>query len=180
MFLNLGNFSLAAPGEHSAGLGFGQVVLMGDYVKYFDNIIGLNLLYEYEASALFAIHSVIHYSSHTDTTGVNSLAIKGASPNLRINLAFFDKLSVYTMLGLGLYMIDETIGTLSGSGTTLGLNLGAGFDLSLDKHFKFGSALSFHNVFSKTDSSTISDSTPSGLNIGGTFMSLFLNIMYVF
>ncbi|MEW6055610.1 MAG: outer membrane beta-barrel protein [Bdellovibrionota bacterium] len=173
------NDAHAAAGEHGVGLGLGQVLLMGDFAKNFSDSLGYQLTYSYEASAMFGLLATLSMSSHSDATGDNSLDIKGFTPNLRINLAYVDKLVIYAFTGFGLFMVDETIGEQAGSVTTLGFDMGTSLNLALDKHLQFGTTLSFHNIFGKTDPATVTDSSP-GLSIGGTYLMLSLNFFYIF
>ena len=170
----------AAAGEHGVGLGLGQVLLMGDFAKNFSDSLGFQGIYSYEASQVFGLLVNLSLSSHSNADASNTLSLKALSPNLRINLAYIDKLVLYTFGGFGLVKADEKIGALQGSVTTLGFNLGAAFYLALDKHFQFGTQLSFHNVFGKTDPTTVTATNPNGLSVGGTYLGLFLNVMYIF
>ena len=171
--------SHAAAGEHGIGLSLGQILLMGDFAKNFSDSLGFNLTYSYEASAVFGLLADISMSSHTNGTATNELSLKGFSPNLRINLAFIDKLIVYSFVGFGLFMASEKVGNQNGAVTTLGFDMGGAFNLALDKHFQFGTALSFHNIFGKTDDSTATATQP-GLSVGGTYLALMLQVFYIF
>lgn len=169
----------AAAGEHGAGVGLGQVLLLGDFAKNFTDNLGFHFMYSYEASQMFGLLGTVALSSHSNADGSNTLDMKGFTPALRINLAYVDKLVLYTFLGFGLYQVDEKVGAQQGSVTTLGLAMGGAVNLALDKHFQFGTELSFHNVFGKTDPTTVSSQSP-GLSIGGTYIGLFLNLFYIF
>ena len=170
----------AATGEHSAGFGFGQNLLMGDFSKNFSDSLGFQLMYGFEASEMFGLLAHISYSNHSNASGSNSLTIKGIAPDLKINLAYFDKLVLYGLTGFGIYKVDESLDHNAGSVVTLGFDLGAGFLLNLDKHFAFGTSLAFHNIFGKTDTATVNASAPNGITIGGTYMGIFLNLFYIF
>ena len=169
----------AATGDHGAGLGLGQVLLLGDLSGPFNDSIGLHGIYSYEASALLGLYTHVHYSSHSNVTNTNSLTIKGLVPNMRVNLAYIDKLVVYGFTGFGFYMIDQTIGEQVGSVMTVGFDMGAAVAMSLTDHLQFGTELSFNNIFSKTDPATATG-TSSGMSIGGSYIGLFLNVMYIF
>lgn len=171
--------ALAAAGDHGAGIGFGQILLMGDLAKNFTDNIGFHAIYSFEASELLGLIANLHYSSHTGANPTDSLSLKGFVPNLRINFAYIDKLVVYGFTGFGLYMVDQTIGTQVGSVTTLGFDMGIAVNLTLHKHLQFGTELSFNNIFGKTDPTTVTD-TSTGVSIGGNFIGLFLNVTYIF
>lgn len=171
--------SHAAESTHTVGIGVGEVLLMGDFSKNVDNALGLNLIYHFGASQLFGLTTLAHISSHSGGNGQNSLAIKGLSPNVRVNLGYYDRIVVYTLGGFGFFLVDEKIGVQSGSVTTFGLNLGGGVDLLLHPHFKFGTALTFHNIFGKTDPASAIGSS-AALSIGGTYVGLFLAMGYIF
>lgn len=163
----------AAVGQHAAGLSLGQVILLGDFSTHFSDSLGFQITHQYDASDLFGVLTHISLSSHSDTTGTDDLSIKGITPNLKANLAYFDKIIVYTYGGFGLFSISEKTGGRESSVTTIGFDLGGGFDLELNEHFLFGTTLSFHNLFGKTDKAT-------AVSVGGTYVALFLNVKYVF
>lgn len=169
----------AAAGDHGAGLGLGQAMLMGDWAEDVDDTLAFTLKYSYEASALFGLMADIYYASHSNNVGTNSLSVKGLTPNLRVNFAYIDKLVLYGFTGFGLFLVDKTEGTASGSVMTLGYNLGAAANLALNEHFQFGTELSFHNIFGKTTAADTVANTPS-ISIGGTYLLVSLNVMYIF
>ncbi len=165
---------------HNAGFGIGQSLLMGDFSKYFSDSISYHLIYGFNASPLFGLLTNITFNDHANANESNTLSMKGITPNLKINLAYVDVLVVYAFSGFGLFLVEEKIGEVQGSVTVLGFDLGAGVDLALHPKFNFGTSMSFHNIFNKTDPTTITSANPTGLNIGGTFFRLFLNLQYVF
>lgn len=178
--------AFGAAGEHSAGLGVGQVVLLGDWGSYYSNALGFNGMYDFESSELFGLLINLSYSSHSNTTDASSyLHILGLTPDIKVNFAYFDKLVIYGLAGLGLFHVEQAKRIepenrlFEGSVFTIGFNAGAGFDLRVDDHYSFGTVFSFHHVLGKTDTDTMVGGTP-GLEIGGTYMRLFLNFMYVF
>ncbi len=160
-------------GEHSLGAGFGEVILTGDFAKKYSNTLGVSGIYEYKASELFGVLADISYSKHDSDDGLNSLKIFGVTPNLKINLSYFDKLTAFVMTGFGFFNVSESIGPLyGGSVTTFGFSAGPGFDLRLNEHAKFGSLVTFHNLFSKTDPNA-KNPVGKGMSIGGTYLRLF-------
>lgn len=165
--------------EHSFGVGFGQVILMGDLAKQVSDTIGLGLIYDYKASELFGVMVEGGYSKHIDSTGKNSFIARSFSPNLRVNLSYFDNLTIFAFGGFGIYSLDKTLFPTSGSVTTFGLDMGPGFELRLAPHAKFGSFISFNNAFTKSDSQAV-NSLGNGMSIGGTYMRLFLTASYIF
>ena len=186
LFLATPKQAMALPGQHSIGLGAGQILLMSEYVKSYDNGIGFHALYEYDASALFSFSARLNYSLHkgigTATIPANpadELSIKGLTPNLKVNFAYLDKLIVYGLAGFGIFLVDMIKTPQIGTAATFGFNLGTGFELPLFANFKFGSSLSFHNVFDKKDPLSVVGALPA-LGLGGTYMSLMLNALYVF
>ena len=170
----------AAVGRHGVGVSVGQVLLMGDFSKSFSDSLGWGLSYSYEASDMFGLLANLSFSNHSNANGSNTLAIKGLSPDLRVNLAYFDKLVLYGFGGFGLFRVNETVNQTPGSVWTFGLDLGTGFLLELDPHFQFGTSLGFHNIFSKTDPATATGNFPGGYTIGGTYLGIMLNIFYLF
>ncbi len=165
--------------EHSLGLGFGQVILMGDFEKNFSDSIGYDLTYDYNASEIFGIYVDASYHKHRNASGENTAIIKGLAPSLKANFAYVDKLTVYGLAGLGLYWVGETTGEIAGSVTTFGFNAGPGAELRLDDHLKFGTNVGFYNLFTKSDTEA-KNPFGKGMTIGGTFVRLFINISYIF
>lgn len=170
----------AKAGDHGVGLGVGQVMLMGDWSDHVSDAIGFNLKYSYEASEMFGVMADIHYSSHSNALETNTLGLKGLTPNLRVNLAYIDKLVVYGFTGFGLFLVDQKRGTVSASTMTLGFDLGAAANLTLNDHFQFGTQFSFHNIFEKTARSTTAGGEVVTTPIGGTYFMLALNLIYIF
>lgn len=166
-------------GEHALGVGFGEVILAGGLEKNHSDSLGLSILYDYRASELFGLMVDLSYSKHTDDTGRNTLKILGASPSLRANLAYFDKLMAYMTVGFGVFQVSETLGLASGSVTTFGFTAGPGIELRLNTHLKFGILTTFHHLFTRSDPQA-QNPAGKGLSIGGTYLRLFLSLQYVF
>lgn len=169
----------APGGMHGLGLGIGQTLLMADFSKNVSDALGYQLMYSYEASPMLGLLAMLSISEHSNSAGTNTLNIKGLSPNLKVNLAYIDKLIVYMVAGLGFFVVDEKVGTLQGTITTLGFDLGGGFSLALSKHVQFGTQILFNSIFNQT-TSTDNPPNPSGMTIGGTYVGLYLNVMYLF
>jgi hypothetical protein len=163
----------AKEGDHGAGFGLGQVFLLGDFGTIASDSMGIGFSYSYEASDLFGLLTDVTFSSHSDAGGSNHVRIKGITPNLRINLAYMDKLVTYMFAGLGFFDVDQKVGPRDGGVTTLGFGMGLAFALTMSDHFQFGTRVSFHNIFSKADPS-------ANLTIGGTYVGLSLTTMYIF
>jgi hypothetical protein len=172
----------ADPGEHSLGLGIGDEILFGNFSSNFPDSMAFQLNYNYDASPLIGLTVMASLGSHSNAITGGSLGIDGLTPDLRFNLAKFETLTFYAMSGFGLYKISESFGgsTPSASVTTIGFNLGGGFELRLAKHFAFGTSLDFYNIFSKTDDSTAAANGGTGTTVGGTYMHLMLNFSYIF
>lgn len=171
--------SKSAAQEHSLGLGFGQVILMGDFEKNFSDSLGFDFTYDYNASEMFGLLVDASYHKHKNATGENTAIIKSLTPSLKANFAYVDKLTVYGVAGLGVYWVGETIGQIAGSVTTFGFNAGPGAELRLNDHMKFGTNVGFYNLFTKADSEA-KNPFGKGMTIGGTFIRLFINISYIF
>lgn len=162
-------------GRHGAGFGVGQVFLLGDFADPFSNGLGMEFFHSYDASEMFGLMTIINLSNHSNADESNKLSLRGITPNLKMNLIYFDRFSVHALAGIGVYFINEKLGVREGSVTTMGFNFGTGFDLTLSDHFRFGTQLKFHSIFEAKDTSL---SPP--MTIGGTYMGLFLNLTYLF
>lgn len=167
-----------APGSNNVALDVGQVFLMGDMGSHYSDAIGAQLHYTYGVSDLFGFDSSLGYSDHSDGAFSMTTLLTG----LRTNLAWYDKVVPYMIVGLGFYRPSFSIAAIPGSNveaTTIapilfGVHAGAGVDLELTKKLYFGAALTLHDVFGNTTTTT----TPSGspLPVGGTYISFLLHI----
>lgn len=166
-------------GRHSAGIGFGQVILMGEFADHYTNDLGFDLLYGYKASDEFELMVNYGYLKHVSNDKLNTLTTQSLVPSLRMNLSEYDQFMVFIFGGLGFYQVSETIGPRAGSALTFGFNAGPGVDLKLNDNFKFGFLASLHNVFSKNDPDAKNPSG-QGMTIGGAYSKLFLTIQYIF
>jgi hypothetical protein len=175
-------FSISAkaePNTHSLGLNAGQVLLLGEFADRFPDAMGFNLIYNYEASDLFGVWVNAGFSNHENSATHDNLAIKSLVPDLKINLAYIDKLVIYSLVGFGLWKVDQTINLIGANVTTFGFNMGGGFALQLHEHFQFGTHLLFNNIFSKTDPGSARGNQAAQV-VGGSYMGLYLNAMYTF
>ncbi|HRK01320.1 MAG TPA: hypothetical protein PLH57_01530 [Oligoflexia bacterium] len=175
-----GGGSGPAIGSHTAGFGLGQVMLLGDFGQRLDDSIGFQFLYEYQASELFGLYVTIEKSSHSNANETEKLSLFGVIPHLRANMAYVDQLTLFGFTGFGLMKASQTQNNVEGSVLTVVFDVGGGFDLALSERFVFGTTFAFHNVFGKTDSVTITTNDPDGFSIGGTYLSLMLNVKYRF
>lgn len=167
-------------GEHSLGIGFGQVMLFGS--KFGDtasNDLGYNFIYEYKVSDMFSVLADYGYSRHLNDDRQNELIFKTFSPNFKLNFGYYDRLTIFGLAGFGLYHVNRTTGPYAGSVNSFGFNAGPGIDLRLNRHFKFGSMITFHNVFDKNDAEAKNPSG-KGMEIGGTYLRMFITASYVF
>jgi hypothetical protein len=163
-----------APGSNNLALDVGQVFLMGDLGANYSDSIGSQLHYTFGVSDVFAFDSSIGYSDHSDGKFSMTTAVAG----LRTNLAWYDKVVPYAVLGLGFYrpsyQINDTVGgqnvVNSVSPLLFGVHLGPGVDLELTRQLYFGAALTFHDVFSSSRAVS-----KGSISVGGTFMSFLLH-----
>jgi hypothetical protein len=166
--------------SHSLGLGLGHVMLMGNFSDVGANDLGFNLFYEYKTSEVFSLLIDYGYSKHIANNHQNELIIKSLSPNLKIIFNEIDNLSIFGAGGFGFYHINRTTAPYAGSITGFGLNLGPGFDLTLNDHFKFGTWITLHSVFDKNDPDAKGPNGKTDMTIGGSYIRLFLSASYIF
>ena len=139
----------AEAGEHSAGLAIGQAWPSGDMASgNIDSSIAPQLFYEYEASDIFSLFANAMPLNHTD----GKLKMTATALGIKANLIYYDKLSPYALLGMGLYFVDKefiTAGvTERGKKTLFGIQLGVGADVDISEHFFAGMGFHLHNLFS--------------------------------
>jgi hypothetical protein len=135
---------------HTIGIGIGQTFLLGDFRKHGEDKITWDVLYSYSASHSFDFAAGFHTSSHkhqgkkTETTGL-TLGIKAKGFQ-------YDNFSPFLIGGVGFYrprVTRDVAGEMvrSDSKTTFGLNVGAGCDLRLNRHFSVGLLFQYHDPF---------------------------------
>ncbi len=160
---------------HSLGLGIGQTFIMGDAADNGEDKITWDVYYNYSASYSFDFMTNFHTSKHKyqgkyiETTGL-ALSIKAKAFQ-------FDSFAPFALGGLGFYwpkMRREVAGSLQDSKTktTFGLNLGAGAELRLNRHFMVGVIGHYHNPFDvKQD---------NGLDVELSYFKLLVTLFYTF
>lgn len=131
---------------HSAGLQVGQAWPAGDIGRDVDGAIVPGIFYEYAASDVFSLLANAYKSSHSD----GRLKLTSTSIGIKGNLVYYDKLSPYATVGMGLYFLRKTVGAAQENAekTLFGINLGLGADLDLSERFFIGMLFTIHNVFS--------------------------------
>jgi len=160
---------------HSLGIGIGQTFLLGDAGDNGEDKITWDIYYNYSASYSFDFMTNFHTSKHkfqgkyVETTGL-ALSIKAKAFQ-------FDSFAPFALGGLGFYwpkMRREVSGTLqeSKSKMTFGLNLGAGAELRLNRHFMVGVIGHYHNPFDvKQD---------NGPDVELSYFKLLITLFYTF
>lgn len=160
---------------HSLGAGIGQTVLLGNYSKYGDDKIAMDLFYAYAASYSFDVLVNAHWSKHQDKG--EKMVVKGVSASIKSRLFEFDNFSPFVLGGLGFYAPRAQ---RRGGGTktwtdekiTFGLNFGGGVDLRLNESWTIGAMGQMHWPFAvKQD---------SGSDLKGYYFKMLLTLMYTF
>ena len=167
------NLSPFAPGSNNLALDLGQVFLMGDLGKNYNDSLGAQLHYTYGVSDIFGFDSSLGYSNHSNGKFSMTTALAG----LRTNLTWYDKVVPYVVFGLGFYRPSYQIDpNASVSPMVFGVHLGPGISLEMTKQLFFGASLTFHDIFGTTTT------TADGKlwDIGGTFTSFYLNVGVTF
>jgi hypothetical protein len=161
-----------APGSNNVALDVGQVFLLGQMGNNYADSIGYQAHYTYGVSDLFGFDSSLGYSSHSD----GQFSMLSALTGIRINMAYYDKVVPYTILGLGFYKPAYTVSSTDGGAPTtsssvlFGLHAGAGVDLLLTKSMFFGASITLHDVFGSDQQ--VANSTQS---MGGTYASFLIH-----
>jgi opacity protein-like surface antigen len=78
--------------------------------------------------------------------------VTASALGIKANLIYYDKLSPYALLGMGLYFVDKEFVTNSirerAKKTLFGLQFGVGADLDISDLFFAGMGFHLHNMFS--------------------------------
>jgi len=154
--------------KHSTGLMVGQVWPSGELGKDVDGNVAPGIFYEYAASDIFSLYSNAIHSSHSN----EKLKMLSTDLGIKANLVYYDKLSPYALLGMGLYFVNKKVGATQeeAEATLFGFNLGLGADLDLSEYFYMGMIFSIHNMFSKTISLPLNGNT----ELSGRWTGFFL------
>ena len=160
---------------HSIGGGIGQTVLLGNYQKYGEDKIALDLFYAYAASYSFDILVNAHWSKHQDKG--EKMIVKGLAASIKSRLFEFDNFSPFVLGGLGFYQPRAQRRTGTGKQwtdekLTFGLNFGGGVDLRLNEEWTVGAMGQMHWPFAvKQDNQS---------DLKGYYFKMLLTLMYSF
>lgn len=163
-----------SPKSNNLAIDVGQVFLMGDMGANYSDSIGTQFHYTYGVSDIFAFDTSLGYSSHSD----GKFSMASGLAGLRTNIAWYDKVVPYAVLGLGFYrpsyqIMNNTDGNAiinTVSTTLFGVHVGPGVDLEVTKQLFFGASLTFHDVFS-----TSKPLANGIIPVGGTYTSFLLH-----
>jgi opacity protein-like surface antigen len=157
--------------KHAIGFGLGQTFMLGQFEKYGDNKITVDMLYSYTASYSFDLLVNAHSSHHTYRD--KEVWVRGLSMSIKARSYEFDAFSPYLLGGLGFYRPqianDEK---QSESKNTFGFNFGAGADLRLNHKVIAGVMAQYHKPF-EVKQDEMADLT-------GSYFKLLLTMMYLF
>lgn len=161
--------------RHGFGFGLGETFLMGNYSKYGNDKITLDLLYTYAASYSFDLLVNAHMSEHEDEN--ERMKLLGLSSSIKARFVEFDNLSPYFLGGLGFYAPRakrnfNNSRSWSDQKVTFGMNFGGGIDLRLNDHYVVGVMGQLHWPF------TVQQNGQSDLK--GYYFKLLLTGMYLF
>jgi hypothetical protein len=161
--------------QHGIGLGLGQTFLLGNYGKYGQDKITLDVLYTYAASYSFDLLINAHLSEHEDKD--EAMKVMGLTSSFKGRMVEYDNFSPYFLGGLGFYAPQakrEVQGQYEWSDRkiTFGLNLGAGLDLRLNDSYVIGVLGQLHWPFRVEQD--------EGPDVKGYYFKLLLTGMYLF
>jgi opacity protein-like surface antigen len=157
---------------HSLGLALGNTWLHGDFSKYGDNGLGWDLYYNYSASHIFDLLVNFHYNHHSNSKG-GSETLRGIVPSAKVKVYQFDSFTPYGLLGLGFY--GPTVKNPDYSSNfrvVLGVTLGLGLDLRLNRNWMVGAIFQVHDPFSVPEN--------HGPKLDGSYNKLLLLGFYSF
>jgi hypothetical protein len=161
--------------QHGLGFGLGQTFLFGNYGKYGNDKITVDLLYSYAASYSFDLLVNAHMSEHKDNG--ERIKVMGLTSSIKGRFVEFDNLSPYFLGGLGFYAPKAKRNTESGTKwsdqkVTFGLNFGLGVDLRLNDNYVIGVMGQMHWPFKIQQ-----DDQP---DLKGYYSKLLITGMYLF
>lgn len=161
--------------QHGLGFGIGETFLMGNYGKYGNDKITMDLLYSYAASYSFDLLINAHMSEHKDEN--EKMKVMGLTSSIKGRFVEYDNLSPYFLGGLGFYAprakrSNGTSAQWTQQKVTFGLNFGGGVDLRLNDHYVVGIMGQMHWPF-KVEQENQSD-------LKGYYFKLLITGMYLF
>lgn len=161
--------------KHAFALGFGQSYLFGDFSDLGEDKVVMEFFYLYRASYTFQFQLNVH--SHEFNLNNQSIRLSSTNAAIKAKLYDFDAFAPYILGGLGLYwptakrMINNQLRTTDSS-TSMGINLGTGMDLYLNKKIAAGFLIHYHYPFREKF-----DNQPS---LEGHYMKLLITFTYSF
>jgi hypothetical protein len=157
--------------QHGLGFGLGQTFLMGNYGRYGQDKITMDLLYSYAASYSFDLLVNAHLSDHRDEG--DRMKLMGLTTSFKGRLVEYDNFSPYVLGGLGFYAPKaKREGEWTAQKIAFGLNLGGGVELRLNDHYVIGLMGQLHWPF-KVQQDGQSD-------LKGYYTKLLITGMYLF
>ena len=161
--------------QHGLGIGLGETFLLGNYSKYGEDKITMDLLYTYAASYSFDLLLNAHMSEHEDKD--ERMKVMGVTGSIKARFVEYDNFSPYFLGGLGFYApqakrVVNGDNEWSDRKITFGLNFGGGMDLRLNEHYAVGVMGQMHCPFVvKQD---------EGPDVKGYYFKLLITGMYLF
>lgn len=162
--------------QHGLGFGLGQTFLFGNYGKYGNDKITVDLLYSYAASYSFDLLVNAHMSEHKDNG--EKIKVRGINASIKGRFVEYDNLSPFFLGGLGFYApqakreVEPDNKKWTKQKVTFGLNFGGGIDLRLNENYVVGVMGQLHWPF-KVQQDEQAD-------LKGYYMKLLITGMYLF
>ncbi|MDH4466505.1 MAG: outer membrane beta-barrel protein [Bacteriovoracaceae bacterium] len=163
--------------NHGIGIGIGQTFLLGDYSHHGSDDLTADLFYRYKASHSFDLLTNFHTSTQKDNEDLEKMELMALTTGIKAKYFDFDNFSPFLLGGLGFYRPKATRiinGALTESENkiVLGVHLGAGMELNLNKKFSFGLQGIYHYPFRSKQ-----NSQPS---LAGSYFKLMMALFYNF
>ncbi len=161
--------------QHGLGLGLGETFLLGNYSKYGEDKITMDLFYSYAASYSFDLLLNAHMSEHKDNS--ERMKVMGLTSSIKGRFVEYDNFSPYFLAGLGFYApqakrVVNGDNQWSDRKVTFGFNFGGGLDLRLNDHYVVGLLGQMHCPFEVKQE--------EGPNVKGYYFKLLITGMYLF
>jgi len=155
--------------SHGIAFELGQIFLIGELKKKYQDNLGGQLHYHYQVSDLFGFQMSLGYSAHPANLNTSHEKFSNTSllTGMRLNLSWYDKINPHILGGLGFYRPCKSNPSINHSAYVFGLHLGPGIDLALSKYLFFGAALNFNFMFGKQKNE---------VHLGGSYANFFLRL----
>lgn len=156
-------------GDFSAGAALGQTIFASNNMDAFgSNAMAFGGFIGFAPSDILDLVMNFMYSPYSKNSNEADLFYSTLNVRFMYN---YDMLTPFVMGGVGFYRSAVDSGSVDGSASAFGMNLGLGCDVLVGKNFLIGFASNYHTVFNQD---------VNGVNALADFFDLMLRVGFRF